>query len=215
MVLNITNENKLIIYQIHCIGEESDYIVGSFLFKDKAKEFKEELEKEQERKEKCNKCPIYFCEDECDFNCNECQKKSIEKVKEYCNNYESNINDEYCKNFKVLVNEKSFLLKKVEVSLENIETSINKTITTEEIVCEENLKIKETIERLKQYLDYGISIGMDEQMQKDYRIAINSIEKQLCKEPIVVGKYTFCPTCGSFKPETYCQKCGQKIKINN
>ena len=77
----------------------------------------------------------------------------------------------------------------------------------------ENEEILKSISRLKEYLDYGISIGMDEEMQKDIKRGIVALEKQICKEPVVVGKYTFCPTCGSFKLNTYCNKCGQKIRI--
>lgn len=57
------------IYQIHEWGGEwedrYDYIVSSYLSKEKAEAEKERLEKEQAGIMKCNECPIYFCPFEC------------------------------------------------------------------------------------------------------------------------------------------------------
>ena len=91
-------------------------------------------------------------------------------------------------------------------------------ILEEEIVDnleEKNKEIENIISRLKQYLDYGISIGMDKEMQKDFNISLKSLKKEKYKKPTIVGEHKFCPSCGSTKFENYCQKCGQKIWLND
>lgn len=80
------------IYQIHEYGgqweDRYDYIVASYLSEEKAIKEKERLEIEEEGLMKCSSCPLYFCEDDCDNNCLECNKHRVEKAKSYCKNYE-------------------------------------------------------------------------------------------------------------------------------
>lgn len=90
----LRNKNKGItkIYQIHEYGgqweDAYDYIVSSYFSEDKAIAEKERLEMEEEERRKCESCPLYFCEDECDGDCEECNKHNVEKAKAYCDKYE-------------------------------------------------------------------------------------------------------------------------------
>ena len=81
------------IYQIHetggCWEDYYDYIVASYLSEEKALEEKERLEKEEELRRKCKSCPLYFCEDECDLDCEKVMKKRAENAKAYCDRYET------------------------------------------------------------------------------------------------------------------------------
>ena len=84
------------IYQIHKYGghweDRYDYIVGSYLSEAKAIKEKEQLEQEEKIKRKCNSCPLYFCEDDCIGDCEDCEECNnyrIDKAKKYCDRYES------------------------------------------------------------------------------------------------------------------------------
>jgi len=48
-----------------------------------------------------------------------------------------------------------------------------------------------------------------------YGLAINALEKQMPKKPIVTSKgeeeYSGCPVCNEFVFDDYCQCCGQAI----
>lgn len=80
------------IYQIHEYGGQwedvYDYIVSSYFSENKAIAEKERLEKEEEERRRCNSCPLYYCEANCDGDCEECNKNNIERTKEYCSRYE-------------------------------------------------------------------------------------------------------------------------------
>lgn len=105
------------IYQIHEYGGEwecsFDYIVSSYLSKDKAIAEKERLELEEEKRQKCNSCPLYFCERECDSDCDECEKHKSEKAREYCDRYKPN--GDSCSNRDFRFSDSFFKIEEVEV----------------------------------------------------------------------------------------------------
>lgn len=110
------------IYQIHEYGGEwedkYDYIVGSYLSEKKAIIKKEQLEKEEKIRQKCNSCPLYYCQEECDNNCDGCLDRSIQKIKTYCNKYEPFNKKEgsmKCINFTHNYEESYFRIEEVEV----------------------------------------------------------------------------------------------------
>ena len=80
------------IYQIHDYGGEwedrFDYIIGSYLSKEKAEAKMEHLKSDEELAMKCNSCPLYYCSNDydCGMNCNQCN--FIERAKQYCDRYE-------------------------------------------------------------------------------------------------------------------------------
>lgn len=80
------------IYQIHEYGGDwedyRDHIVGTYLLKDKAIKEKERFEKEEEIRQKCYYCPLYYCDIDCDNDCEECIKTQVDRAKIYCNRYE-------------------------------------------------------------------------------------------------------------------------------
>lgn len=105
------------IYQIHKYGGEwedsFDYIVNSYLSKDKAVAEKERLELEEEERQKCNSCPLYFCEVDCDSNCEECEKHKIERTQKYCDRYKPESNS--CANCDYRFYDSFFKIEEVEV----------------------------------------------------------------------------------------------------
>lgn len=117
------------IYQIHEYGgqweDAYDYIVSSYFSENKAITEKERLEKEEEDRRKCNSCPLYFCEDNCDNNCKKCGKRRVEKARIYCSRYEpfdasKHSSEEYCSSDKCInydYGEESFFrIEEVEIS---------------------------------------------------------------------------------------------------
>ena len=112
------------IYQIHEYGgdwEDSyDYIVGSYLSKDKATTEKERLEKEEKFKQelvvKCDYCPLYDCFNECDGNCPECLKRRGNKAKEYCEKYKPDAESYECKNRVYFEDNSYFKIEEVDVT---------------------------------------------------------------------------------------------------
>ena len=104
----------MIIYQLHKIGgqweDAYDYIIGSYLKKERAEEEKIKAEQEEQelrnQSEKCNECPYLY-----DYFIGN------EKLLEYCpkaelKEYEDDIN---CKNYFQLWDESNFRIKEVEV----------------------------------------------------------------------------------------------------
>ncbi len=108
------------IYQIHKYGGEwedrFDYIVSSYLSEDKAIAEKNRLEQEEKIRQMCNSCPLYFCEDECNEDCEECNKHTVEKTKAYCDRYKPfNEKKHECANRDFRFSDNSFRIEEVEV----------------------------------------------------------------------------------------------------
>jgi hypothetical protein len=109
------------IYQIHEWGGEwedrYDYIVGSYLSEEKAIVEKERLEKAEAESEKCDNCPLFFCEPDCDKDCKKCNEYSIDKAKKYCDEYEpvDESNYDMCMNRKSQIYYSNFSIEEVEV----------------------------------------------------------------------------------------------------
>lgn len=79
------------IYQVHESGGEwddrYDYIVASYLDKEKAEKYCEQLIREDEEYKKCSQCPLYYCPPNCSLICGECTHEMIERAKKYCERY--------------------------------------------------------------------------------------------------------------------------------
>ena len=116
------------IYQIHeYSGEWEDYrdrIVDSYLLKDKAEVEMKRLIEEENKKRKCNECPLYFCSVDCNLDCecgsDKCNEYKIEEIKTYCDNYKiSKDKDEDgfydCDNHISRLYDCSYNIKEVEV----------------------------------------------------------------------------------------------------
>ena len=92
------------IYQIHEYGGEwedaYDCIVASYISEEKAIAEKERLEQENEVFIKCKSCPLYYCQDECDNDCEKCNENKVAYTKSYCDRYKGHPNDsETCMNY--------------------------------------------------------------------------------------------------------------------
>lgn len=74
------------IYQIHEYGGEwedsYDDIIESYICPERAENRRQELERLQNEKIKCSECPIYFCFDGCNDDCENCDGSEL--AKEYC-----------------------------------------------------------------------------------------------------------------------------------
>lgn len=118
------------IYQIHEYGGEwedsFDYIVGSYLSKEKAEVEKKRLEEEEDELLKCMECSVYFCTVDCELDgiCGEekCNEYRINKAKKHCDRYEpytyedKDGNDEIgCKNYDYKGDASWFKIEEVEV----------------------------------------------------------------------------------------------------
>lgn len=119
------------IYQIHeHSGEWEDYrdfIRGSYLSKEKAEAEKEKLEEEETKKRKCNNCPLYFCETDCDLGCEcnteKCNEHKVNQVKKHCDRfepytykYDDESEDELgCKNYHYKMYDCRYEIEEVEV----------------------------------------------------------------------------------------------------
>lgn len=109
------------IYQIHEWGGEwedrYDYIVSSYLSKEKAEAERDRLEKEQAGSMKCNECPIYFCPFDCDgedCGTEKCTERCIELVKKHCDAYEPSSTGK-CENYRYNLHDSKFSIEEVEV----------------------------------------------------------------------------------------------------
>ena len=112
------------IYQVHEHGGEYedyyDWIVGSYLRKERAKEHKRELEENEKtlegRSKKCANCP--FLDEDINVLPN-----LLAKYSDYCNNFElynelydgEDFEDIYCKNMYEHWNSSWFTIEEVEV----------------------------------------------------------------------------------------------------
>lgn len=117
------------IYQIHEYGGEwedrFDYIVKSYLSKEKADAEMEQLKSDEELARKCNSCPLHFCPTECDGKCDQCSERSIERAKQYCDRYEPFDEDKYnpeeydrddkCINYDYHMDDHFFRIEEVDV----------------------------------------------------------------------------------------------------
>jgi hypothetical protein len=83
------------------------------LSKDKAIAEKKQLELDEEERQKCNSCPLYFCEDECDGDCEECNKYKFEKTRKYCDRYKPE--GDSCANRDCRFSDSLFRIEEVEV----------------------------------------------------------------------------------------------------
>ena len=113
----------MVIYQIHEYGGEwedrFDYIVFSCLSKDRAVEEKERLIKQEESRERCSSCPLYFCPNECSgkhCGLEECTTYRIEAAKKYCSDYTKDSNcEDKCANYRYHFETSFFRIEEVEV----------------------------------------------------------------------------------------------------
>ena len=107
------------IYQIHEYGGEledyRDYVVGSYLLYEKANAEKERLEHEEEQLRKCGSCPLYFCPDNCNYDCEDCLDYRVEKAKEYCDMYEYSEDKDRCTNRCFRFYDINYRIEEVEV----------------------------------------------------------------------------------------------------
>ena len=91
------------IYQIHEYGGEwedsYDFIVGSFVSRERAILEQKRLEKEEEIIAKCNSCPLYYCVDDCNYDCENCDDICVERAKQYCDRFEPIEEPVRCKNY--------------------------------------------------------------------------------------------------------------------
>ena len=77
-------------------------------------------------------------------------------------------------------------------------------------------KVREAIEALKIINLKRVHPFYDwEEMREVRNIAIEALEKQLPKKPILkrnaYGGISVCPTCGASDYGKYCRQCGQKL----
>lgn len=109
------------IYQIHEYGgsweDAYDYIIGSYLHKERAELALKEFIKREEELKNCNKCPLYYCPLDCDgIDCGtkQCDEFIIKRTKEYCKEYKPTKKDK-CANFTHYYEDSDFRLEEVEV----------------------------------------------------------------------------------------------------
>ena len=114
------------IYQIHCSGGEwedrFDYIVDSFISKEKAELRTKELIDEEDENIRYDGCPIYFCPTYCeieDCGSQECRGYCIDKAIKHCNKFElegTGTVDLECKNHMTSIGDDRFYrIEEVEV----------------------------------------------------------------------------------------------------
>lgn len=115
------------IYQIHefggCYEDEYDYIVGTYLHKEKAEVKMEELNLREKELMKCNNCPLFFCDNNCDTECCEtieCRDIRIKSTEEYCKRFmpkydTKNETEIYCENYNCKSEESDFQILEEEV----------------------------------------------------------------------------------------------------
>lgn len=110
------------VYQIRrCSGEWElyhEHIVGCYVSEEKAIAEKERLELEEAEKCNCNECPLYFCEPDCDHNCESCAEDEnlAEKAKEFCKRYDPLEGLERdCRNRNFIYDEAWFRIDEIEV----------------------------------------------------------------------------------------------------
>ena len=112
------------IYQIHEYGgawEDSfDYIVGTYLDKNKAEEELKRLEEKEENRPKCEECCLYYCPPNCEVDCEACRQHYQKIAKEICPNFEAyyddGLEDIGCANYKL--EEKSYFRIKAHEVIE-------------------------------------------------------------------------------------------------
>ena len=109
------------IYQIHKYGgnyeDYFDYIVSSYLSKEKAIIERRLLEKDLEESRKCCSCQLYYCDDTCQYNdCDKCNERNLNKIDTYCSRYEPCEWNKYkCINYSTKFNEINYSIEEVEV----------------------------------------------------------------------------------------------------
>ena len=111
----------MIIYQLHKCGGEwedyYDYIIGSYLRKERAVEEKEKAERQEAERDKyskmCADCPYV----DIDIDC-ESYDDLVKKMKSYCDRCDVVYDGDagwICKNYLSLYDESFFVIKEVEV----------------------------------------------------------------------------------------------------
>jgi hypothetical protein len=114
------------IYQIHEYSGEwedyRDYIVSSYLSKEKAEEEMERLIEKANENKRCKSCPLYFCSADCDLDCecgsDECEEYKAEEIKKYCDNYKiykDEVGEYACSNYIFRLYDCYYDIKEVEV----------------------------------------------------------------------------------------------------
>lgn len=107
------------IYQIHKYGGDwedyRDYIVGTYILYEKANTEMERLDKEEQKLRMCKSCPLYFCPDNCNHDCEDCFDYRVKKVKEYCDRYEPNEDKDACANRYFSFYDNNFRIEEVDV----------------------------------------------------------------------------------------------------
>ena len=98
--------------------EDGKKVIEAYTSKEKAEERKTvlvALEEEKAKSIKCNDCPIYHCWDRCQFydQCSECEKDSIEYVKENYDCYKHDF-DYACDNY-IEYNKPTFSIEEVDL----------------------------------------------------------------------------------------------------
>ena len=72
------------VYQIHEYGgvweDRFDYIRYSYLDEEKAIDKLKELEEEEKLAVQCRNCPLVYCPNDCDKNCNECNSDRMKEM---------------------------------------------------------------------------------------------------------------------------------------
>lgn len=117
------------VYQLHESGGQwedyFDYIVGTYLDKQKAEIKQKELEAQEIIDRKCDNCLLYHCPFDCDMDCEDCTKDTmIERAMKDCNRCDAiktedvNSPDGYCvscKNQSLHCEDKYFRIEEVDV----------------------------------------------------------------------------------------------------
>ena len=97
--------------------EDYDKILESHFFKEKLENKIKELEKIIKHTN-CDRCPLYFCKEECINNCDKCEKTKAREIEKFCKYYKP-FEDEItvCENFST---------KKISYYIEEKEIDISK-----------------------------------------------------------------------------------------
>lgn len=114
------------IYHLHeKISDYEEYvdrIIESSFDKNLLEEKKKELENKFYRDKDCNECPLYFCSNDCDEDCDKCNSLKITNINNFCKTYEP-FDDEptSCKNFSI-GNDRNYFIEEqgIEISKEEL-----------------------------------------------------------------------------------------------
>ena len=91
---NFSSNDDEYVYQLHAVsGEYEDYhdrIIGTYAKIEAAEKEKIRLELIEAENAKCDSCVLFFCEEDCNGDCEKCHEPDtlISKAKKYCNKFE-------------------------------------------------------------------------------------------------------------------------------